>query len=275
MEAFANVFIEKYDQEFSIPYQEEMTLEDFKNSMEKVVGSIKIPMFNKYKDQKLTEYIKKNPTIVTLDNANLGSLLKNSKVNFINKSNSCARDTFCQVIIHSLVPKIIEIEEQQNLKNGKLPCKNFKEYKNPENNDGHYNQFLDMLDEIKDKVKKNDSNPIPNSFDKNNKPPSQSYEDCGNYFPRGLNNLSNSSNNTNTGLLGGSIKVLEICNGNTVLSDDYLNNHEIYLKKKTVVSDCIKIEVRSFQKCLMCNFSNISVINLGNIVKQIILEKKI
>ena len=43
------------------------------------------------------------------------------------------------------------------------------------------------------------------------------------------------------------------------------DDHEIYLKKKTIMSDSINIDVRTFLNCIHCNYSNISVTNLGNI----------
>ena len=62
-------------------------------------------MYNKYKDQKLKAYIQKYPTIVALDNKHLDSLIKNSKINFINKNNSCPIDSACQLIYSFFSPK--------------------------------------------------------------------------------------------------------------------------------------------------------------------------
>jgi hypothetical protein len=45
----------------------------------------------------------------------------------------------------------------------------------------------------------------------------------------------------------------------------YVKDHQIYLFERTIISDCININVRSFIKCSKCNFSEILVINIGNI----------
>ena len=118
------------------------------------------------------------------------------------------------------------------------------------------------MDIIKNKVKNNDSNPILNNYDASNIPLDQSYGSGGNYHSKNLFFLSEYSNDTNSGLVGGSF-IITILFQNK--NSDFKKNHEIYLKKKTVVSDCIRIEVRCFQNCSKCKYSYINVYNFGNI----------
>ena len=131
---------------------------------------------------------------------------------------------------------------------------------NDENN--LYNDLLDLLDTIKDKMKNNDSSCLINPFDSSYEAKDQSYFTGGHYSSQNLSNLSSSSTSTQSGLNGGSITYgLFIALSTTTVID-----HEIFLKEKTVISDCIRIDVRIFKNCTQCFFSEISVINPGNIV---------
>lgn len=118
------------------------------------------------------------------------------------------------------------------------------------------------MDIIKNKVKNNDSNPILNNYDASNIPLDQSYGSGGNYHSKNLFFLSEYSNDTNSRLVGGSFTITNLFQNK---NSDFKQNHEIYLKKKTVVSDCIRIEVRCFQNSSKCKYPYINVYNFGNI----------
>ena len=45
----------------------------------------------------------------------------------------------------------------------------------------------------------------------------------------------------------------------------YVKYHQIYLFERTIISDCIGIDVRSFQNCIKCNNSDILLTKIGNI----------
>ena len=45
----------------------------------------------------------------------------------------------------------------------------------------------------------------------------------------------------------------------------YVKDHQIYLFERTIISDCIGIDVRSFQNCIKCNNSDILLTKIGNI----------
>ena len=256
------IFVEKYDDEFEIEYDPEMTLETFKNCMEEVFGPIKLNVsYKKNKDKKMKDIAAEYNSIAFLNNENLGHKIQKSKVNFINESNSCFKNSFT-VTLRSLIPKICEKEEKNRLDKGLPVLKDFKSLRNPENpDDDLWYGLLELLDILKDKGKKNDTTPIKNTFDpKNSKFDNQKYKTGENYAPNTMCKLAQDSTHSSRGLRGGSID-LDIILKNT----DFVNNHEIYLVKQTIISDCITIEVRCFQNCSVCNFSNISVINFGNI----------
>ena len=97
-----------------------MTLEGFKNSMEEVFGPCKLNVFpyEKNKNKNMNDIVKKYPNIAILNNENLGHLVQKWKGNFINKNYSCFRDSFVQSLVHSLIPKICEKEEENRNKKG-------------------------------------------------------------------------------------------------------------------------------------------------------------
>jgi hypothetical protein len=201
----------------------------------------------------------------------LGNIIKHWKGNFINQNNSCFRDSFVESLVYSMAETLVKKEEEFRKKKGLPTSKNFMDYNNNSSENSFWKELLEVFDIIKDKVKKNDSNPINNPFDSSNHPSSQSYSSCGNYIPKQLLNLSNISTNTSSNLQGGTLTfevVINYSNNyNSFISmlNSTRDNHEIYLKKKTIVSDSINIDVRAFLNCTHCNYSNISVINLGNI----------
>ena len=257
--------IEKYGTEVQIPYNGNMTLEQFHKALEKAVGpcTLNICNFENKKNKKLSDVFKGDNYIYLLKNDNLGNTIKYWKGNFINHKNSCYKDSFVQSIVHSMAETIFKKEEELRKKNGLSTAKNFAEYNNS-NNDSLWKDLLDVLDKINNKVKHNDSSPLLNFYDPSNSAEDQTYNRGENYMPDNLANLSNLSTSTGSGLSGGSLTV-QILHGFNTPKVCYAKDHEIYLKKKTVVSDCINIDVRTFSKCLKCYSSDISVINIGNI----------
>ena len=256
--------IEKLDDEFEVQIPEDITLEQLKNFLEKALGykcNINISKYDQKKNKKIKDLFKDNFQIFLVKNENLGSIIKNWKGNFINKNHSCFRDSFIQSIVHSMVEKIVEEEETLRKKNGYPPAKNFNDLNRNSSNNSVWNELLDVCNIIYNKMKNNETSPIFNSFDASNKPLSQSYENGGKYPVDQLKNLSNVSNNTGRPGSGGSYLVFKIFHSNL----SYTDEHQIFLKKRTVISDCINIDVRSFSKCSKCFSSNISVINIGNI----------
>lgn len=127
---YITIGVEKDDNEYEIPYKNEMTLEDFKNAMEEVIGPCKLNVipYDKNKNKKMNDIVKKYPNIAILNNENLGHLVKNWKGNFINKYNSCSKDSYIQALVHSLIPKMCEKEEENRKKKGLSISKDFKSY---------------------------------------------------------------------------------------------------------------------------------------------------
>ena len=124
--------IAKYDDEFDIPVDENMTLEDFNNALEKAIGSpikLNIIKYNEKKYQKMKDFIKKSDHIFILDNENLGSFIKHWKGNFKNQNNSCFKDSNVQSLVHSVISHVVKKEEEQRLNKGLPISKDFKTYK--------------------------------------------------------------------------------------------------------------------------------------------------
>ena len=265
MSNYVKIGIEKYDEDFTIPYEDNMTLEQFHKAIEKVIGPCKLNIsgYEKKKNKKLKEVFKGDNQIFCIENENLGNVIKNSKVNFINNRNSCFRDSFTQSFIHSFAETLVKKEEEWRKKMGLPKAKSFKELGNSKN-DGLYKDMLGLLDLINGKIENKDLSPIYNPFHSSNNPPSQGYDSGENYPFDTLDDLSDGSGSTEFGLPGGSIILDFIIDG---ISGNlgYTTNHEIFINKKTIISDCININVRSFIKCSKCNFSEILVINIGNI----------
>lgn len=264
MRNFINIEIDKYDDNFRVPYDDNMTLEQFHRGLEKVVGPCKLTIskYEEKKNKKLKEVFK-GDYIYCIKNENLGSIIKKWKGNFINKNNSCYRDSFIQSFIHSMAETLVKKEEEWRRKNGLPTGKNFKDYNNS-NNDSLWKDILELFDTIDQKIKNNDSSPLLNSYDSSDSPKNQKYETGEIYGPDNLVKLSDTSTSTSSGLNGGSLHLILLFNDRRS-NISYTVNHEIYLNKKTVVSDCINIDVRSFTKCLKCNSSDILVTNIGNI----------
>lgn len=263
---YLTIGIEKYDDEFSIPYDKNMTLEEFSNVFEKAIGcKLNIFNFEKKKNMKMKDFVKGNTNICSLKSEKLDEVIKNWKGNFKNYNNSCGRDAHTECIICSLVPKIVQKEEELRKKLGKCVSKDFKSYNHNDKNGKEnplWKDLLELLDIIKEKVKNNDPSPIKNPYDSSNYPINQSYNTYGEYSSKNLEGLCISSTSTSSGLDGGSLQI----NIHFVNNSSYLKDHEIYLNTKTIISNLIGIEIRNFQKCKKCNWSNISVINVGNIV---------
>lgn len=270
MNKFIKIGIEKYDEDFNIPYDPNMTLGDFKGVLEKVIGSpckLNITNFDKKKNLKLAEFAKNNSNIFIINNENLGSFISKWKGNFKNKNNSCFKNSFFQLLVHSLAEKIVEKEEDLRRKKGLPTAKKFSDYKNnnknEENDDNFYNDCLEVFDTIKKLMDNKDLKPLINKYDESNKPTDQSYSTGGDYTIKNIGSISRSSTSTSSRLRGGSISSHLQYNKN--FTTTYVKDHEIFFKEKTVISDCLGIEVRNFMECTKCHFSDISVINIGNI----------
>ena len=265
----ATIGIDKLDDEFKIQVKEDMTLEEFKNCLEKALGykcDLNISKYDQKKKQKVKDLFKGDFTIFSIKNENIGTVIKHFKGNFINKNNGCFRDSLTQSIVHSMADKIVEQEETSRKNKGYPPAKNFKDFKGNSPDNSAWSELVTVCDDILNKMKNNDTSPLYNSFDASSKPPSQTYEVGGNYTSRKLTDLSNDSTSTgSSGLNGGS---LTIKLGQIKFSSNlnFTDEHEIFLNKRTVISDCINIDVRSFSKCSKCYFSNISVLKIGNIM---------
>ena len=265
------VGIEKYDDDFLIPYDESMTLERFKTALEKAIGSpckLNTTKYEKNKKQTMKDFVEKNGNnIFLLENDNLGSFIKHWKGNFINKNNSCFKDSFVQSLVHSMTEAIVKREEELRKKQGLPIAKDFKSYNNGNNSDSNnfYADLLYLLDNIKDKMNKKDSSPMQNTYDPTHIAKDQKYSTGGGYATDNTAKLSRSSTSTSTGscLNGGSLSAFF---KNKYFYTTFVEDHEIFLKEKTVVSDCIRFDVRNFKECNKCHFSDISVINPGNIV---------
>ena len=263
------VGIDKYDEDIKIPYNDIMTLGQFKEIIEKAICSsikLNITKYDQKKDKPMKEIIKENFNIFALNNENLGDLVKNWKGNFINENNSCYRDSYVQCLIHTLIPKIVEFEEEERKKKGLPIAKDFKELLHKDRNSEEnkfYEELLGICDEIKKKMEEKDESPMSNAYDQSRWSPDEGYGTGGNYPSINIPNLSISSTRRSSGLAGGSLHL------NVFLESFKLTHskedHTIIFKEKTIISDCLGIDVRNFQKCKNCNYSNISSINIGNI----------
>ena len=262
----ATIGIKKLDDEFKIQIPDDMTLEEFKNCLEKALGykcDLNISKYDQKKKQKVKDLFKGDFTIFSIENENIGNIIKHFNANCINKNNDCFKNSFTQSIVHSLAEKIVE---QENTSNGYPRAKNFKDFKGNSPDNSTWSQLLTVCDNILNKMKNNDTSPLNNSFDASNKPPSQTYEVGGNYATRKLTDLSNDSTSTGSkGTIGTSltIKAKQIKFSSNL---NFADEHEIFLNKRTVISDYINIDVRSFSKCSKCYSSNISVLKIGNIM---------
>ena len=264
---FVKIGIEKYDDEFSLPYEDNMTLEEFHDVLKKAVGSCKlnITQFEKKKKLKMKDVVKNYPNIFLLNNDNLLNFIKKWKGNFINEGSECFKDAFVQ-LVRSMAEKIVEKEEELRRQKGLPVSKNFKDYDDNCPEDSFWRQMLETFDIIKKKFDKNDTTPVKNRYDSKNNPKDQLYKTGGDYSSNHLKNLSNSSTSTDSfGLRSGNNNIDTILEEFYNSKISYVRGHEIYLKKRTVISDCINLEERIFFNCTKCKYSNISVINLGNI----------
>ena len=268
---FVTIGIKKYDDDFSIPYNENMTLEQFHDMIEKAIGcpcqlNMSKSKYEKNKNQKMKDFVKGNTNIFFLENENLGNIIKYWKGNLKNTNNSCFKDSFVQTLVHSMAEAIVKKEEELRRVKGLSVSKNFRDYDNNSSENSFWKGILEVFDLIKNKIENNDTKPVSNTYDPNNKPKDQKYSTGGDYSSNQLKNLSNSSTNTSSsGLQGGKYYIDTILKEFDNSKISFVKGHEIYLKKKTIISDCINIEQRIFFKCTKCNHSNISVINLGNI----------
>ena len=265
---FLTIGIEKYDKDFSLPYHENMTLEQFHDALEKAIGPCKLNIaeFERKKKFKMKDFVKSNTNIYLLKNENLGNVIVHWKGNFINKENSCFKDSFVQSLVHSIAETLVKKEEELRKANGLSVSKNFKDYDNNSSENSFWRELLEVFMNINNKVNNKDFTPFLNTYDPKTRPKDQKYLTGGNYASIQTANLSNSSNNTaSTGLKGGNNNIDTILREFTNSKISFVKDHEIYLKKKTIVSDCINIDVRIFFYCTKCKHSNISVINLGNI----------
>jgi len=265
---FVTIEIDKYDDEFSLPYDDNMTLEEFHSVLEKAVGPCKlnITKFEEKKNKKMKDVVKDYTNIFLMKNENLGNFIKNWKGNFINERSECFKDSFTQSLVHSIAEALVKKEEELRKKKGLPTSKDFKNYDNNSPEDSFYRELLETFDIIKKKVENNDTTPVKNPYDSKNNPKDQKYKTGEKYPSENLSKLSNSSTSTDSsGLKGGNNNIDTILEEFSNSKISYIKGHEIYLKKKTVISDCINIEERIFFNCTKCKYSNTSVINLGNI----------
>ena len=201
----------------------------------------------KKKTQKMKDFAKNHNNIFLLNNENLGSFIKQWKGNFKNEHNSCFKDSFIQSLVHSLIENIVEKEEAQRREKGLPTAKNFKDYKNNNPNlkeKDFYADLLELSDIIKEKIKNNDLEPFQNSYNKSFKPKDQNYSTGGDYLTNIIGEISRSSTRTSSGLMGGSLQFDLIFR----LTETFVNGHEIFFKEKTVISDCLGVEIRNFQE---------------------------
>ena len=77
-ERYITIGIEKYDDDFKIPYDENMTLEQFHISLEKAIGPCKlnITKYEEKKTKKMKDFVNGNTNIYLINNDNLGTILK-------------------------------------------------------------------------------------------------------------------------------------------------------------------------------------------------------
>ena len=261
--------IQKYKQQFSIPYKEDMTFGQFQEVMNKVLGfPCEINIFEEDKNKKMKDIVKGITNLTILNNNSLLSMINHWKGNCTNTGNDCFKDTAVLSIVGSLSDAIIKREEEMRSEKGLKIGKDFMDYYDKNSpNDSRYKDLLETFDAIKKKVENKDSTNLINPYDSNYKPSDQKYSTGGGYFSNQLRDLSNSSTSTESdGLKSGNNNI------NTLLEEfdksklSFVKGHEVYLKKKTVVSDCINIEERIFFNCTKCSkYLNVSVINLGNI----------
>ena len=112
--SFVTIGIEKYDDDFSIPYDENMTLGQFHDMLEKAIGPGQLNMdkskFEKNKNQKMKDFVKGNTKIFVLNNENLGNMIKYWEGNFKNYQNSCFKDSFVQSLVHSMAETLFKKE---------------------------------------------------------------------------------------------------------------------------------------------------------------------
>ena len=115
-----NVIIgcQKLDENFKVPIPEDLTLEQFKNCLEKIFGhecNLNITKYALRKHQKIKDLIKDDSELFILKNENLGHLNNHWKGNFINISNSCFRDSLTLSIAHSIAEKLENSRKKQFL----------------------------------------------------------------------------------------------------------------------------------------------------------------
>ena len=190
--------------------------------------------YEENKKQKMKDFVKKNGNnIILLNNENLGSFIKHCKGNFKNKNNSCFKDSYVQSLVHSMIETIVKKEEELRKQQGLPIAKDFKIYGggNNSNSNNFYGELLYLLDNIKDKMKKNDLRPTNNTYNSTHISMDQKYSTGGGYATYNTAKLSRSSTSTSTssGLIGGSLSVIfKKKNFNTT----FVKDHEIFLKEK-------------------------------------------
>ena len=121
MTNYLTIEVEKYDEEIKVPYDPDMTLETFKEMLEKALCSpckLNITQYEKKKKQKMKDVVNNNTNIFLLNNEHLGSFIKNWKGNFNNLVNDCFKNSFSQSFIHSVVKSLVDKEEAQRKKKG-------------------------------------------------------------------------------------------------------------------------------------------------------------
>ena len=254
---FVTVAFKQLDEEFKIEYEENMTLEEFHKALEKVIGPVELNVvgFDKKKNKKMKDLFSNGYQLFTKPSDNIGEQIKSSIINLTNNNNNCPFNSYIQSFVHSVANHFIKNEEQRRIKNGEPPLKNFKQC--CDSKDSDFSAILSTLDEILEKKKNNDNTNA--NFVSSRHPLNQGYEEGGSYAS---GSLTDASNETPPPPPSGSL-IYDFNNCGFCYST---TNHQIYINKTTTFSECIKISVRSFTNCFYCNFSEINVINIGNIV---------
>jgi len=256
---------EDFDEPFEVDFDEEMTLETFRHLLGEAIGGdsqyIKLHMTKKeYEEEKhktLKEYFKdRKDSIYTLKNNDMENVINHWTGNFNNSNNSCGKDSLTKSIIHSIVPQIIEMAHYRIVKE-KLPIpkkpSDILKYSNA--GESFKNLFL-FLDNI---YKDNKSELQKNPLCKDDNFKSEEYLELMRPLIEFLAKLAKESPPTQEKGSGGS-KIIFL-----KFSSTYVKDHQIYLFERTVISDCIGIDVRSFQNCINCKKTDILLTKIGNI----------
>ena len=256
---------EEFDEPFEIDFDENMTLETFRHVLGEAIGEdpqcVKLHMtikeYEEGKHKTLKEIFKdRNYSIYTLKNNDIENVISHWKGNFSNSNNSCGKDSLTKCIIHSLVPPIIEMVRYSKVKEKlPIPKKPSDILKNADVGESFKELFL-FLDNI---YKDNNAQKKKNPLCKNDNFKSEEYQELIGPLLEFIAKLTKESPIVQEKGGGGSLQIF------LKFYSTYVKDHQIYLFERTVISDCIGIDVRSFQNCIKCNNSDILLTKIGNI----------